>query len=845
MTTISIERLVSSYNNETMILDNTYDDIAELVCDENQRSFSACYSKLKDNYIINGYTEQLLPSSEKPSTDSNKITYEQEIENLVNNEAKRTELTKLRYDFIKKYVKQNYILGLLFGNTIRKIAGERRNTLFLFPTYHNLNSKGYEKLNKNIEKNYQWIFKLNDFERFYLSNKDEKPKDGTNKSHGPPYTYLIKDSITDNASTNAFAFIPVFIDGQKDSDESFKQRIEGVFEDIVNKIKTEARYTEGQVVVTGKEKTPYTNICYMVNNEKDKYLFTDYYNTIPLPTSKIKILNEILNNFIQRKSIDVQNIRLTDVSPDPMKKLNKDYISKDLSSISRKIGLSVSSNDYTNIINNINIFIEKINDTYKKTIDKAYANIATSQSNISFMKLYYRVNNIDKTDDIDIIRTGNDFLYKLTGVMLNEKDENEPCNKSYICKLFEISERKDIYRIEVNKVFTRKFREEDKSFCSNDDKKKESDDKKKEEDNYSDEEEDEQINEHKDEKKKYFQTTIEIKKILGTYRFKKVDNTYSYFYPGTLEFYRDFHTNERYKWFRHNDINGSLSQETQIKYYQNILFDKISLIEYLKHKKIYNESKPNLGYEFLKINEDLGLLVDYSNYIYNHPKLNKTNINQPNLIMQTLRFNQNIFLEKIKKSILDIIFQPNQIIYIGGARKSSTEKKDTSQNYKVIGYTQYKTDSFNIIKENMDKVKKKIKGSIPINDNTSDEIIKTIYPLTYSHMMNISHGDENEVRYCPHRKITKCEIVRDIAKVSEERMIAIVDITRDVHDATTLKEKAKCKRLRKSIRLRMKQLIEPIRLDKVLMGRIIGGKKTRKKRRNTRNTRNNLKIKYQ
>lgn len=98
-------------------------------------------------------------------------------------------------------------------------------------------------------------------------------------------------------------------------------------------------------------------------------------------------------------------------------------------------------------------------------------------------------------------------------------------------------------------------------------------------------------------------------------------------------------------------------------------------------------------------------------------------------------------------------------------------------------------------------------------------------------MMNISHGDEAEVRYCPHRKINKCEIIRDTLKEFEERVIAVVDITRDVHDASELKEKAKCKRLRKSIKLRMKKLIEPVRFDKVVLGKIIGGKKTKKRRR--------------
>jgi len=180
--------------------------------------------------------------------------------------------------------------------------------------------------------------------------------------------------------------------------------------------------------------------------------------------------------------------------------------------------------------------------------------------------------------------------------------------------IFEIAGRDNQYKVEVHKHETKHFRAIERSFCDGNDDAVDT--------NALD---DIDLDEgQKDDPTKYYQTTIEIKRIFGINRFKRVDNNQTFTYPGTLVFFRDLHTNERYKWFKHNDINGSLSQDTQIKFYNNILFDKKSLIEYLKSKKTYDEKNPKLGYEFLKINEDVKLLSEYSTFIYNDPKLKKT-----------------------------------------------------------------------------------------------------------------------------------------------------------------------------------------------------------------------------
>jgi hypothetical protein len=145
------------------------------------------------------------------------------------------------------------------------------------------------------------------------------------------------------------------------------------------------------------------------------------------------------------------------------------------------------------------------------------------------------------------------------------------------------------------------------------------------------------------------------------------------------------------------------------------------------------------------------------------------------------------------------LFQPNQVIYIGGGIRGTNTKEDTSKNYKVVSYKSYNTD-----------LKDKDRGPDPKD-----------FPLIVSHFNNILY-EEEEFNYCKDASLNKCEIFE---KSDNELLLAIVDITRDVHDSSTLVQKTRCKRLKKSLITRFNKLTKPNKINQLLLGVLIGGTK--------------------
>ena len=552
--------------------------------------------------------------------------------------------------------------------------------------------------------------------------------------------------------------------------------------------------------------------------------FTNYYG-LKLKGSKLKILNESADKFTNSSRFDLQPIRLAEIVKNPIVLLNDAYIIKNLTQFCKQI-------DYNphKFIQPLKTLISKINHIYRSAIDAKYADLVNKSTPV--FKLYYRVNNIDTFIDPNVINTGPDYLYKLKGVYfgvsLVDASDNA-CNKTYICKFMKLDEKKRTVKIEVHNFETLRYRKNKNCIISD------------AQINTDEGEMDEQDKEHDTEEdgvkrtSQFFQAEIEFRKLGGVYIFK-ISGTKNE-YKGTFSFYKYLHSKEKYKWFKHSDINGSLSNTTDIRYHEDILFDKKSLVAFLKSTKskekqgndynmtglVYDEKNPNLGYLFLKINSELQMLKNYTEFILSEFK---DNVNRPSdfdILLKRLPFSSDSFMDKIKKSIMDIIFQPNQIIYIGGAKKSTNEKKDTSDNYKVIGYTLYNTDVTN--------------NRVITLDNTladTNEAIKKAFPINYYHFNRVSIGEEEEYMYCPHRKIEQCEILTGKPNELEERLIAIVDITRDVYDASLLKSKANCKKLKKSIKTRFNKMTDSTHIKKILLGQIIGGKTKKIKRKTTR-----------
>ena len=804
---ITINRIVSSYTNEKIDFDkDTQKELNDLLY--NDTVTKDFFSKIKNDYILNG---NVSPITLDTVVGNSYKTYRAEFDDINTNDET---LKNLKKELISRYIKHTYLSELLFRNNFKIVAGKATNSIFIFPILTSGVSNSINKMNTSVSKYYKWISEFNE------NNDNEYFHLGTKEGSDPPYTTVIKSGKKEGMTTNSFVFVKVFNEETEESDTVFETRLNDTFNKITSKIIDESKNN-----IIGTTKTPYTNIYYMVDDSGN--FFTNYYG-LRLKGSKLKILNETVNKFINGSVFDLQPIRLTEIVKNPIELLNENYVIDDIKKFCKQIDYKSDT-----IIPKLKTLISKINIEYKSSTDKNFASLVSESTSI--FKLYYRVNNIDTYIDPNVINTGSDYLYKLEGVYFDVSGvdtSNNECNKTYICKFMKLDETNRTVKIEVHNYETLRYRKDKDKKCNitetqiNDAEDIEQDKEPNAEDGVKS-------------KSRFFQTVIEFRQLGGVYIFKQKSEKNPLEYNGTFSFYKYLHSKEKYKWFKHSDINGSLSNTTDIRYREDILFDEKSLVAFLKSTKskenkvynttglVYEEKNPNLGYIFLKINSDLKMLKNYTDFILSEFK---DNVNRPSdfdILLKRLPFSSGSFMEKIKKSIMDLIFQPNQIIYIGGAKKSTNEKKDTRDNYKVIGYTLYNTDV---------TAGKNITIASP-NDKT---VIKTALPINYFHFNNISVGEEEEDNYCPHRKIEQCEILTNKPNVDEERLIAIVDITRDVYDASLLKSKANCKKLKKSIKARFNKITDSTSLKKLLLGQIIGGNlggnlgvKTKKKKRRT------------
>jgi hypothetical protein len=203
-------------------------------------------------------------------------------------------------------------------------------------------------------------------------------------------------------------------------------------------------------------------------------------------------------------------------------------------------------------------------------------------------------------------------------------------------------------------------------------------------------------------------------------------------------------------------MNGSLTSDTNIKFFENILFDKKSLIGFLTEKKEWTP-QTKLNQAFLKINQDNGLLSEYASYIGS---------TFPDTNMYT-GGDIKTFIEKNKRSIAEILFETNQLLYLT-APQSSKEKTDISKNYKMVQYKYYETRD---------------------EDEANQHFNKII-------------EQEQETSYCG--RSHKCDLLKSIKPKNKdgiEYAVVIVEVTREnIEVDSDLKAKTNCKKLNKSLR---------------------------------------------
>jgi hypothetical protein len=125
------------------------------------------------------------------------------------------------------------------------------------------------------------------------------------------------------------------------------------------------------------------------------------------------------------------------------------------------------------------------------------------------------------------------------------------------------------------------------------------------------------------------------------------------------------------------------------------------------------------------------------------------------------RGNLTEFIERTKRSIVDILFETNQLLYLTTSQ-SSEEKTDISKNYKMVQYKYYET------RDEKDAIR---------------HFQKTIEVDSESAYCGRSHN-------CDLLKVIKTK-----GKDETEYAVVIVDVTKDnIEVDSTLKSKTNCKK---------------------------------------------------
>ncbi len=742
MSQISLVRFVSSVYNEKIKINSEF-DIDDI---------------LNVNYELD--SKDVLPANTLPETSYEKDVvkkptlkdkFDWEIKRYVNgnvqlissfpdSEVKNNE-TKIKR--LKQYALRNLLIDKLLSTTHRREIGKAKRTIFLFPTY-DTDSKGKDRLLDEISSNYKWIFDLPNFltepVRFFL---DDVAKDIPDKTKGidtnfkisfDQFKYVIKQPYNHTLlPNNAIIFLPVI--NPSESPETFESRITGIMQQILQSIETESKVMEGQLVQT--EKIPFFNISYAVYDDKDNEMFTDYYKD-SLGSKKKKILKKILDDTFKRgATIGKQVLQISNTKQIPFQLTTIDQTEKDFKNFSSSVYKSfVNDDDYLTLKDELIKLINKFKEFSKRSENLQYSISAASDSNSNFLRVFYRINNMDIPVDVDLIRTGTNYLYKLKGVRLDTIDKYSQLVSSskkfkdglYVGFLFKskLSSTKQIFRFQVHIAKTLRERSLAKLVQTVD--------------------EDEEM-EKKDIDSKSVMLELMKNNLTGEVTFQKSgsrDNLkgLGLNFKGKITEYENLHIYEKYRWFSFRHIDGSLSDETNIRFFPDVLFDRKTFIEFLKSKNSYDEKKTRIPYEFLKINKDVEQLVQYSDFI--QEKYKSSNTYNPSLLG---RFTESkgeelVFENKIKSGILEIIFTPINVIYVGKSPSTSVGDKDTSKNYKIVSFQEYKPSGFRTMID-----------STNIKYQTGD-----FYKRTLEQVIN---GEDEEYKYCDKHLLDKCEIMKE------------------------------------------------------------------------------------
>lgn len=625
------------------------------------------------------------------------------------------------------YILHNLFFDKIYGNNLNRLYKNNVNTIFFFPVYKGIDSKLRIKLSLNT------IY-------------DEMIKDVTSKEFD-------RDVSANKTGTgNLVMRIPVFSDTDE-SVEEYTSNLTSYFDRAFDFINEQKPIKIGEIVqpsLYGK----FEKIIYSVDKEGD--FFSGYYKK-KLSSDKAKILNQLVQSFVDK-------FGRGSTSKDPFLTLNKDDSLRKYKADGKKVGTDNLSHFYA--------LLETFIDAYKKTNDIEYLKSAVSSDNQTILRIFYRINNTDFIDEFNKIKVGSNYVYKITKYpRKNEKgkriiDENE-------CRIGYFREKRGL----TNQFIFREYEGLKKKYCESGTKHETEEDKE----DFEDIIDEEDTEETKD--RIYKDGTIEVEYRNKRIFYRESDKAGSDEIDGEIVKLFDLHIYEKYKWFQFSDLGSVLSSETKIKFYNNLLFDRASFIDFLKKKGTYQDVT-SLPIEFLRINQDNKLLLEYADYLLVFKK--KTHVFKKTIF----GIQYKSFIQRTKKAIVDLIFQTNEFIYMT-KQKSKIVKKNNNKNYKIIRYNYYSPDDRHFDKE--------------------------LYV-------------DQERKYCKKGNCELTDILKSPSPPSNtEFAIVIVDATRDtLLDVSALKQKTYCKQSRKNLL----RYIQPILY--ALAPRFGGKYKTRKRLRSRR-----------
>ena len=447
----------------------------------------------------------------------------------------------IRDNGIGGYILDHIILNKIYKHSLYNLIKEPNNqehTLIIIPYSKNKLSPYLKPKDSKIEKFYSELFK--------------------------------------NSNKNNVIFINVFPQNTEDDIETYTNQITEEINKIKKKITDNAR-SQNSVI---------SKLIYLVN--KDNTIFTDFFQ-VQLKKKYVDVLNNLIEKFYKTDRIERQTINRYNTKIENLSKINKAYIIKELGqapipSIKEEIKKLITNEDFKNKISLLLTILETL---YKVRLDVSEKKKLSSVDNSSLFNIYMRFENLDNpiiTDEIIpsqnvlYVLQSNKFVDRIGYFSVVNKERNQ---YNFIINTYEYKKYRDSFKDGWQKHIDNK-----KASITEQSNKNAINSEKTEIEGINALEEELKINKNinpESIQKKAF--LIEVRYTFGRIQYRDIQKKLNepWNNQNTIKFHKIITIYEKYRFFNHRMIDNSFKDNINIKYYANTLYDKQTLIEFLKN----------------------------------------------------------------------------------------------------------------------------------------------------------------------------------------------------------------------------------------------------------------------